>query len=166
MSNTQQENKMGVMPVRKLIVTMALPMMVSMLVQALYNIVDSIFVSYIGEDALTAVTLAFPIQNLMIAFGSGTGVGMNALLSRSLGERNQKRADAAANNTMLIMLINMAVFILFGLFGAEPLFVHRRTMRRSQPAERSICIMSVFFAWGFSARCILNGFFRPQAVRC
>lgn len=147
MSNEQKENKMGVMPVRQLIVTMALPMMVSMLVQALYNIVDSIFVSYIGEDALTAVTLAYPIQNLMIAFGSGTGVGMNALLSRSLGEKNQKRADAAANNTMVIMLINMAIFILFGLFGAEP-FIRSQTDDAQIIAYGSvylhyICILSV-----------------------
>ena len=94
----RQENKMGVMPVKKLIITMSLPMMVSMLVQALYNIVDSIFVSQINEQALTAVSLAFPLQSLMIAVGSGTGVGINALLSRSLGEKDYDRADAAANN--------------------------------------------------------------------
>ena len=85
-----KENKMGVMPVKQLIVSMSLPMMISMLVQALYNVVDSIFVAQISEHALTAVTLAFPLQNLMIAFGSGVGVGVNALLSRSLG---QKRFD-------------------------------------------------------------------------
>jgi Na+-driven multidrug efflux pump len=84
----QQENKMGVMPVKRLIINMSLPMMASMLVQALYNIVDSIFVARLSQNALTAVTLAFPMQNLMIAFGSGTGVGVNALLSRSLGEKN------------------------------------------------------------------------------
>ena len=82
-----KENKMGVMPVKRLIISMALPMMISMLVQALYNVVDSIFVARLGEDALSAVTYAFPLQNLMIAVGSGTGVGMNALLSRSLGEK-------------------------------------------------------------------------------
>ena len=76
-----QENKMGVMPVKKLIISMSVPMMVSMLVQALYNIVDSVFVSRIGEDALTAITLVYPLQNLMIAVGSGTGVGVNAFLS-------------------------------------------------------------------------------------
>ena len=86
----QKENKMGVMPVKQLIISMSLPMMISMLVQALYNVVDSIFVAKISEDALTAVTLAFPMQNLMIALGSGTGVGINALLSRSLGEKNLK----------------------------------------------------------------------------
>ena len=81
-SNTPKENKMGVMPVKQLIISMALPMMISMLVQALYNVVDSIFVARLGENALSAVTYAFPLQNLMIAVGSGTGVGMNALLVR------------------------------------------------------------------------------------
>ena len=83
-----QENKMGVMPIDKLIVSMSLPIMISMLVQALYNIVDSIFVAQINENALTAVSMAFPIQNLMIAVGVGTAVGMNALLARSLGEKD------------------------------------------------------------------------------
>ena len=98
MSETvQTENKMGVMPVKKLIVSMSLPMMISMLVQALYNIVDSIFVSQINENALTAVTLAFPMQMLVISFGGGTGVGINALLSKALGEKRFDRADKAAN---------------------------------------------------------------------
>ena len=82
----QRENKMGIMPVKKLIITMSLPMMVSMLVQALYNVVDSMFVARLSEDALTAVTLAFPMQNMLISFAAGTGVGINALLSKSLGE--------------------------------------------------------------------------------
>ena len=94
----QKENKMGVMPVRKLIITMSLPMMISMLVQALYNVVDSIYVSRVSEAALTSVTMAFPLQNLMIAVGSGTGVGINSLLSRSLGEKRFDRSDAAAGN--------------------------------------------------------------------
>ena len=94
---TPKENKMGVMPVKRLIISMALPMMISMLVQALYNVVDSIFVARLGENALSAVTYAFPLQNLMIAVGSGTGVGMNALLSRSLGEKRFDRSDSAAN---------------------------------------------------------------------
>ena len=79
-----KENKMGTMPVKRLIISMSLPMMISMLVQALYNVVDSMFVARLNEQALTAVTMAFPMQNLMIAVGSGTGVGINALLSRSL----------------------------------------------------------------------------------
>lgn len=85
------ENKMGTMPVGKLVFNMSLPMMISMLVQALYNIVDSIFVAKLSENALTAVSLAFPLQTLLIAVATGTGVGMNALLSKSLGERNFKR---------------------------------------------------------------------------
>ena len=85
-----QENKMGVMPVAKLLLTMSVPMMISMLVQALYNIVDSMFVARLSESALTAVSLAFPVQNLMIAVGTGTGVGINALVSRSLGEKKQE----------------------------------------------------------------------------
>ena len=89
----EKENKMGSMPVKKLIINMSVPMMISMLFQALYNIVDSLFVSRISQEALTAISIAFPMQNLMIAFASGTGVGINALLSRSLGEKNYKKAD-------------------------------------------------------------------------
>ena len=88
-----KENKMGVMPVGKLLLSMSVPMMISMLVQALYNIVDSMFVAQLNEKALTAVSLAFPVQNLMIAVGAGTGVGMNALVSRSLGEKNKEYAN-------------------------------------------------------------------------
>ena len=93
-----QENKMGVMPVGKLLLNMSLPMMASMLVQACYNIVDSIFVSRVSENAFTAVSLAFPIQTLMIALCAGTAVGINALLSRSLGEHNHEKARSAALN--------------------------------------------------------------------
>ena len=97
-TEVKEENKMGTMPVGKLIFNMSLPMMVSMLVQALYNIVDSIFVAKLSENALTAVSLAFPLQTLLIAVGAGTGGGMNALLSKSLGEKNFKKAnDTAAN---------------------------------------------------------------------
>ena len=118
----KKENKMGVMPIPKLLLTMSLPMIISMIVQALYNVVDSIFVSQINENALTAVSLAFPIQNLMIAVASGTGVGVNALLSRSLGEKNYDQADKAANNSILLSLIGFAVFCLFGLFGSRIFF--------------------------------------------
>ena len=104
MAQMQKENKMGVMPINKLLITMALPMIVSMLVMALYNIVDSIFVALICENALTAVSLAFPVQNLMIAIASGTGVGMNALLSRSLGAKQQEQADHAARNGVFLAI--------------------------------------------------------------
>ncbi|SDA74048.1 putative efflux protein, MATE family [Butyrivibrio sp. INlla18] len=128
-----KENKMGVMPVKQLIISMSLPMMISMLVQALYNVVDSIFVSQIvgetataGQDALTAVTLAFPMQNLMIALGSGTGVGINALLSRSLGEKNYEKSDLAANNGILLTFFNYLLFLLIGIFFVER-FIHSQT---------------------------------------
>ncbi len=114
----REENKMGVMPVKKLIITMSLPMMISMLVQALYNVVDSIYVSRISEAALTSVTMAFPLQNLMIAVGSGTGVGINALLSRSLGEKRFDRSDAAAGNGLFLTIVNYIVFLVIGLFLA------------------------------------------------
>ena len=117
-----KENKMGVMPVKRLIVTMSLPMMLSMLVQALYNIVDSIFVSQINEQALTAVTLAFPLQTMMVAVGSGTGVGINAMLSKSLGERKFEKSDAAAKTGLLLIFFSYLVFLLIGIFGMGPFF--------------------------------------------
>ena len=116
------ENKMGTMPVPKLLVTMSLPMMISMLVQALYNIVDSIFVAQLSEDALTAVSLAFPIQTLMIAFASGTGVGINALLSRNLGEKNFEGADKAAKNGLFLGIISCIVFAVLGGLGSHFFF--------------------------------------------
>lgn len=121
-SSERQENKMGVMPVPKLLLSMSLPMIIAMLVQALYNVVDSIFVSQISENALTAVSLAFPIQNLMIAAATGTGVGINALLSRSLGEKNYKLADKAAGNGITISLLFYLLFCLFGIFGTRMFF--------------------------------------------
>lgn len=117
-----QENKMGTMPIPKLLFSMALPMIISMMVQALYNIVDSMFVAQLNENALTAVSLAFPIQNLMIAVASGTGVGVNALLSRSLGEKNYAKANKAANNGILLAILSSLVFILVGLFGSRLFF--------------------------------------------
>lgn len=121
-----RENKMGIMPVKKLIINMALPMMISMLVQALYNVVDSIFVAKIEEDALTAVTLAFPMQSLMIAVGTGTGVGVNALLSKALGEKDFKRASKAANNGLFLTLASFILFLMIGLFIAGP-FISSQT---------------------------------------
>ena len=119
---TLQENKMGVMPVGKLIANMALPMVISMLVQALYNVVDSIYVSQVSESAVTALSLAFPIQNLLIGFAVGIGVGVNSLLSKSLGEKNQEAANRAAGNGIVLMAIAMVLFVLFGLFGVRPYF--------------------------------------------
>ena len=109
-----RENKMGVMPVGKLLMSMSLPIMISMLIQALYNIVDSMFVARISEDALTAVSLAFPIQNLMIAVATGTGVGMNALLSKALGAKDFERANRAATNGLFVLVLSCVPFMLFG----------------------------------------------------
>lgn len=109
-----RENKMGVMPVGKLLMSMSLPIMVSMLIQALYNIVDSMFVARISEDALTAVLLAFPIQNLMIAVATGTGVGMNSLLSKALGAKDFDRANRAATNGLFVLVLSCVPFMLFG----------------------------------------------------
>lgn len=117
-----QENKMGVMPIDKLIVSMSLPIMVSMLVQALYNIIDSVFVAMIDENALTAVSMAFPIQNLMIAVGVGTAVGVNALLARSLGEKDFDKVNAIAENAVFLAILSYAVFLIIGLFFAEPFY--------------------------------------------
>ena len=117
-----QENKMGTMPIDKLIISMSLPIMISMLVQALYNIVDSIFVAQISENALTAVSMAFPIQNLMIAVGVGTAVGVNALLARSLGERDFDKVNKIAENAVFLVLLSYLLFLIIGLFFAEPFF--------------------------------------------
>lgn len=117
--NNLTENKMGVMPVGKLLLSMALPLAISMLVQALYNVVDSIYVAGYSESAVTALSLAFPIQNLQIGCATGVAVGMNSLLSKSLGEGNRERANQAAGNGIFLMLILVAVFMAFGFFGAE-----------------------------------------------
>jgi len=119
---TLQENKMGVMPVGKLLVNMALPMVASMLVQALYNVVDSIYVSQVSESAVTALSLAFPVQNMQIGFAVGIGVGINSLLSKSLGEKNQEAANRTAGNGMVLMFIVTAAFMLFGFFGVRPYY--------------------------------------------
>ncbi len=122
MEKSQQENKMGVMPVNQLIITMALPIIISMLVQALYNIVDSYFVAKLGEDALSAVSQAFPMQTIMISVGTGTGVGMNAMLSKSLGEGDRDTARRAAGNGMFLALCSIVAFMLVGVFGVRPFF--------------------------------------------
>lgn len=114
-----KENKMGTMPINRLLITMSLPIMISMLIQALYNIVDSMFVAQLSEDALTAVSLAFPIQNLMIAVSTGTGVGINALLARSLGQKNYEKASKAAENGIFLAILSSIAFIIFGIFGTH-----------------------------------------------
>ena len=113
---------MGVMPIPKLLITMSLPMIISMLVQALYNVVDSMFVAKLNENALTAVSLAFPIQNLMIAVAAGTGVGVNALLSKSLGEHKYDKANKIAQNGILLAVLSSIVFAVAGIFGSRLFF--------------------------------------------
>lgn len=135
------ENKMGVMPVNQLLLSMSLPMMISMLVQALYNIVDSIFVARINEAALTAVSLAFPIQSLLIAFGVGTGVGVNALLSRSLGQKDYKTANKAAVNGLFLCVATYLVFLVVGLFIARPFF--RSQTQDEQIVEYGVTYLSI-----------------------
>lgn len=115
----QSENKMGVMPIGKLVLNMSLPMILSMLVQAMYNIVDSIYVSRVSEAALTAVSLSFPAQNLMIGLATGTAVGVNALLSRALGAGDRDRANRVAENGVFLALVGYILFLLFGLFASE-----------------------------------------------
>ena len=122
MENTMTENKMGIMPVGKLLVQISLPMMISMLVQALYNIVDSIFVARISENALTAVSLAFPIQNLMISTAVGTGVGINSLLSMRLGQKDQEAVNNSAMNGIFLAALSCIVFIILGIFLPRPYF--------------------------------------------
>ena len=134
----QKENKMGIMPVPRLLITMSLPMMLSMLVQALYNIVDSMFVAKLSEDALTAVSLAFPVQTLMISISSGTGVGINALLSRSLGEKNVQSADRAANNGLFLAIVSCIVFAILGGFGSRLFFTLRYQKAGLSPERKRI----------------------------
>ena len=134
-----EQNKMGIMPINKLLLSMSLPMMASMLVQALYNIVDSMFVARLSENALTAVSLAFPAQNLMIAVGTGTGVGINALISRSLGEKNKERANLIANNGLMLYALSGVVFAIFGatvysIAGAAAPFFAAATAAFSAPS--------------------------------
>ncbi|MBQ8280839.1 MAG: MATE family efflux transporter [Lachnospiraceae bacterium] len=145
--NVIVENKMGVMPVNKLLISMSLPMMVSMLVQALYNIVDSLFVARISEDALSAVSLAFPIQTLMIALSGGTAVGLGTLLSRALGEKNHKRVSAIATNGVFLISVIYAIFLIIGLFAIEPFFASQtkdaEIMKYGVEYLRVVCICSI-----------------------
>ena len=118
-----QENKMGVQPINRLLLSMSVPIMLSMLVQALYNVVDSIFVARVSENALNAVSLAFPVQNLMIAVATGTGVGINALLSKSLGQKNYERANLCAVNGVFLGLCSAAVFAVLGALFSRTFFL-------------------------------------------
>ena len=139
-----KENKMGTMPVKRLILNMSLPMIISMMVQALYNVVDSIFVARLSEEALTAVTLVFPMQNFIIALATGTGVGFNVLLSQGLGEKNYDKSDSAANAGVFLVLINTIIFVLIGLFGAVP-FITSQTNDAAIQADAIIYLQIISF---------------------
>ena len=140
-NNNLRENKMGVMPVGQLLTNMALPMIISMLVQALYNVIDSIYVSQVSESAVTALGLAFPVQNLQIGFAVGIGVGVNSLLSKSLGERNQEAANRAAGNGIFLMLLVTVGFVLFGVFGVRPYYEMQSTV--TETVEGGISYTSI-----------------------
>ena len=116
------ENKMGTMPINSLLIEMSVPMMISMIIQALYNIVDSIFVAKLSENALVAVSLAFPVQQIMIAMGVGLGVGVNALLSRALGAKQYDKVNKIANNGIFFSVCNYIIFCLIGLFAVRPFY--------------------------------------------
>ena len=155
MSGEVKENKMGVMPVNKLLLSMAVPMMISMLVQAMYNIVDSIFVAKLSEEALTAVSLAFPLQSLMISVCTGLCVGMNALLSRYLGAKDSEGVNKSALNGLLLIFIGYLIFLFVGLF-LIPTFMYAQTPIESIAEQGitytkivSICSIAFFSQMAF-----------------
>ena len=156
MSKSVSAARMGTEPLNPLLLSLAIPMMVSMLVQALYNVVDSIFVSYINEAALSAVSLAFPIQNLLIAFAVGTAVGVNAYLSKSLGEGNHEEANRAAANGLFLAVCSAIGFLIFGLFGAKA-FIHAQTtdplIARYGTEYLTICTV---FSLGCCVQCMME----------
>ena len=145
----EKENKMGVMPVNKLLMNMSLPMMISMLVQALYNIVDSIFVAKLSEDALTAVSLAFPLQTLIIAVAAGTGVGVQSLLSKSLGEKNFEKANQTAMNGIFVYIISYIVFALAGLCVVRPFYASQLTDAQSNIMEMGVSYLTIVMVCSF-----------------
>lgn len=143
-----EENKMGIMPVNRLILSMSLPIMISMLVQALYNIVDSIFVSQINENALTAVSMAFPIQNLMIAVGVGTAVGVNALLARSLGEKDYDKVNRIAANSVFLTILSYLLFLVIGLFWVEAFYTSQTDIEEIVQYGKEYLTVCCCFSFG------------------
>ena len=147
MSSELKENKMGTMPMKRLLASISLPLVISMLMQAMYNVVDSLFVSRVSENALTAVSLAFPVQNFMIAVGVGTGVGMNSYLSRSLGEKNKHDVDLAANNGIFLAIMNYIVMLILGLLLTNVYYKAQTDIAEiieSGEAYLQICIVGSF----------------------
>ncbi len=143
------ENKMGYMPEGKLLLNMSLPMMLSMLVQAMYNIVDSIFVSRISEDALTAVSLAFPLQSLMIAIAAGTGVGVNALISRALGEKRQDKVDQVASNGLFVYALSYIAVAILGILVVRPFYTMQTGVGQENILELGVTYLSIVMVFSF-----------------
>ena len=164
------QNKLGQMPIGKLLVTMSVPMMISMFIQALYNVVDSIFVAQLSEAALTAVSLAFPLQNIMIAVAVGTGVGINALISRSLGEGNFRRAEKAANVQVFLDLAYTVITILVGIFFARSYFSNQTDslaiIEQGEQYVSIVCLWSLglFMGQGFEKLLIATGNATPSMI--
>ena len=162
-NNEIKENKMGTMPVGRLLATMSIPMMISMLVQALYNVVDSIFVSRVSENALTAVSMVFPVQNLMIAVAGGLGVGINALLSRSLGQKDTARANRAASHGVMMLTVAYLVFLIVGLLGAEPFMRAQSDIHEIVQSGTAylriccVCSLGLFMQFAFERLLISTG---------
>ena len=151
---SQNQNKMAVMPVPKLLLNMGMPMILSMVLQAVYNIVDSAFVSNMkdtGTDAANALTLVFPAQMLMVAFGIGTGVGMNALVSKCLGQKNSEKAGKAAGNAFFLAGVMFLLFVLFGLFGVKP-YVMSQISAETSAVTVSLVRSPRFPPWAFRRR--------------
>ena len=164
------QDKLGTMPIGKLLVTMSVPMMISMFIQALYNVVDSMFVARLSEDALTAVSMAFPIQNVMIALAVGTGVGVNALVSRSLGEGNLRRAEKAANVQMFLDVCYAVLSIVVGVFFARTYFTNQTDVASiidyGEQYVAIICIWSLgmYLAQGWEKLLIATGNATPSMI--
>ena len=143
------ENKMGTMPEGKLILNMSLPMMVAMLVQAMYNIVDSIFVARLSENALTAVSLAFSLQTLCIAIGAGTGVGVNALVSRALGEKDQKKVNVTATNGVFVFLLSYIFVAILGFTAVRPFYAFQINPGQEEIMELGIQYLTIVMVGSF-----------------
>lgn len=156
LENISKENKMGTMPINKLIISMSLPMIISMLVQALYNVVDSIFVSQISENALTSVSLAFPFQNFMIAVGVGTGVGINALLSRSLGEKRYEEANKVANNGVFLAVLSYLFFLIIGIIFSRLFFQWQTDIKEIVDGGYSYLIICTTCSFGLYGQIVFE----------
>ena len=146
--NNLSQNKMGIMPENKLLFNMALPMIIAMVVQALYNVVDSIYVSRISESAVTALSLAFPVQNLLIGFAVGIGVGVNALLSKALGQGDRDLANRTAGNGIFLALLATVLFILFGAFGTKPYFAMQSEVTETVEGGAAYTTICCIFSLG------------------